>query len=492
MTIVAGVLSALVVRRRIDALDLVAVLKTRVMPMRRRTRLTLLAAGLGAYRVAGLGILATRSGRRARHRGPRALRRDPGRRRDDPRCANGSGPAPVAGTLLRPTIQVGDAVERGQPVGIILPSAPDLVDPAPAPSSWRDVRPRAPCSARASTLMNEAEAARAQAEQDLRRIEAPRPKRLRRGHAARCGSPHARRASFSRRSGTLRCRGQSADLEQARAALSRLDELQRQPGSAAAAWQVRAPVAGRVLSLARDSGGPVGVGAELMTLGDVSRLEAVVDVLSTEATRIRAGAPVELSAGTGTVLRGRVRHVEPAAFTRVSALGVEEQRVNVVVDLFDGATPPGRVGHGFRVDARIELERIDDTLQVPTAALIRLGERWAVFTVRGQRARVVPIEVGAMSEATAVVKSALTEGDRVVMYPGDDLQSGARVHERTLLQPLPSQKKERPCHVPSRTPLSRTRAAHGRQVARQLGSPPDLPVTGAPPRFDRAGGLRAG
>jgi len=338
--------------------------------------------------------------------------------------------APVAGTLLRPTARVGDAVERGEPVATILPSAPDLVDPRTRAELVARREAAGARSARATTLMNDAEAARLQAEQDLRRIEAL----ARSGFVAASQRDAARRLLDERRSLAEAARFDAEasrhDLEQARAALSRLDDLQRQPGGAAAAWQVRAPVTGRVLSLPRDSGGPVGVGAELMTIGDVSRLEAVVDVLSTEATRVRSGSPVELNAGAGTVLRGRVRCVEPAAFTRISALGIEEQRVNVVIDLLDDATHAGRVGHGFRVDARIELDRVEDAMQVPTAALVRVGERWAVFALRGGRARIASIDIGAMSEATAIVRSGLAQGDRVVLYPGDDLQDGSRVRER--------------------------------------------------------------
>lgn len=334
--------------------------------------------------------------------------------------------APVAGTLLRPTVKAGDQVKRDEVLATIIPSTPELLDPRTraelvARREAADAR-----LARAQTLVRQAEAASRQAALDVKRLDELAEKgyvsMTQREQAALNVDLRARDLEAAR----FEADAAFHDVEQSRAAVGRLNEARRDSADASGAWRIRAPVAGQVLTIEQESGGPVGVGSTLLEIGDVSGLEAVIDVLSSEATRIAPGAPVHLTAGDGVVLEGRVRMIEPAARTRISALGVEEQRVNVIVDLLkkpDSAC----VGDGYRVEARIETARLESAVRVPTAALFRDGSGWAVFTVRDGRAVRSRVQLGLRNTEHAVVERGLTEGDVVVVYPGDALEDGRRV-----------------------------------------------------------------
>jgi len=335
--------------------------------------------------------------------------------------------APVSGTLLRPTVKPGDAVERNQVVAEMLPATPDLLDPRTQAELLARRDAAEARSARTRSLVRQAETARQQAELDVRRLE----ELAAQGYISKTQREQAALSLDAKRRELEAARFEADasfhDLEQSKAAVSRLAEARSLRGDPASAWPVRSPIAGRVLNVTLESGGPVNVGSAVLEVGDIGQLEAVIDVLSTEATRIHPGAPVTLVAGNSTTLSGRVRVVEPAARTKISALGVEEQRVNVVVDLDPHSGTNPAVGDGYRVDAQIEVARIPDALQVPTAALYRRGDAWAVYLVRNGRAHATEIELGAIGPETSVVLSGLSKGDAVVVYPGDDLEDGRRI-----------------------------------------------------------------
>jgi len=333
--------------------------------------------------------------------------------------------APVAGTLLRMAVDEGDPVLPEQVVATILPSAPQLLDPRTRAElvARRDAAEAR--VARARTLVRQADAALKQAELDARRL----AELATQGFVSRTQREQADLALDIRRRDAEAARFEADaalhDLDQARAALGRSRGGTAE--DAAAAWEVRSPVAGAVLSVAQDSGGPVALGAPILDVGDVGRLEAVIDVLTSDATQISPQAYVALTAGEGVRLAGRVRAIEPAAVTKVSALGIEEQRVNVIVDLLPNPTRAGLIGHAYHVDAQIEIERIDDAVQVPVAALFRSGESWAVFTVEDGRTRLRPVQIGARTDAAAVVTRGLSPGERVVVYPSDALRDGSSI-----------------------------------------------------------------
>lgn len=208
-----------------------------------------------------------------------------------------------------------------------------------------------------------------------------------------------------------------AELAAARAALA---------GEASGATvDVRAPAEGRVLRIPERSERIVTAGEVLLELGTEEVLEVVVDVLSADAVRIRAGAPAWLVGwGADSALHARVARVEPSAFTRISALGVEEQRVNVILDL---PHAPPALGDGYRVEARIETWSGENRLLAPSAAIFRRGEQWHAFAVRSGRAVLVPLRVGARGTLAVEVLDGLEEGDVVVLYPSDRVSDGVRV-----------------------------------------------------------------
>jgi len=168
-----------------------------------------------------------------------------------------------------------------------------------------------------------------------------------------------------------------------------------------------------------------------MELGDPSQLEVVVDVLTEDAAQIRPGTPVQLSNWGGPeTLEGRVRLIEPAAFTKVSALGVEEQRVNAVIDITSAPDKRATLGDGFKVDVRVLVQVVENAVKVPVSALFPVGARSALFVVEGGRARQREIEVAARNGVEAWVKTGLAPGTPVIVYPPTALKDGARVTTR--------------------------------------------------------------
>jgi len=227
-------------------------------------------------------------------------------------------------------------------------------------------------------------------------------------------------------------------VEMARAALLRVQKPSTTNHRANQHWEIHAPVLGRVLRVFQESEGVVTVGAPLLELADPSDLEVVVDVLTTDAVHIAPGATVWVERWGGTVaVEGRVRLVEPSAFTKISALGIEEQRVNVIIDVA-GHDVAGHeeqwraVGDGYRVDARIVIFQVDDVVQVPVGALFRDGEGWAVFAVSDGHARKRVIQVSRRGSATALVEKGVEPNEHVIVYPSDAVQDGMRVIARSF------------------------------------------------------------
>jgi HlyD family secretion protein len=194
---------------------------------------------------------------------------------------------------------------------------------------------------------------------------------------------------------------------------------------------ITAPVTGVVLKRHLESAQVVAAGVPLVEIGDPQRLEVVTDLLSADAVRVAVGAEVLLEHWGGTQpLAGHVRRVEPSGFTKVSALGVEEQRVNVVIDL-DGPDEAGfALGDAYRAEVRIVVWRGADVVKVPTGAVFRRGEDWAVFVVEGGRARERAVTIGQRNGREAQVLNGFNAGDYVVMYPPDVLKDGARIRQR--------------------------------------------------------------
>ena len=338
--------------------------------------------------------------------------------------------APIPGRLLRVDLKAGAEVEPGTLVARLAPAAPAPLD-ARTEFEYRERLGAAEAAQlRATANIERANVALEQAKAE----EARTAKLADQGFTSRQALDNAQREVElkGKELAAAQFDGHAAQhqVAMARAALTRY----RQDAGGKAlgtAWEIRSPVAGRVLRVVQESEAIVAAGAPILEIGDPRALEIVVDVLTADAAAIRPGAAVELDHGGGTPLApGRVRLVEPAAFTKISALGVEEQRVNVVIDFVAPPKAWGNLGDGHRVDARITVDTRDDAVQVPVSALFRHGDGWAVFAVSGGRARLQPVATGPRNGAVAVVLGGLDPGARVIAYPGDAVADGVQVKVR--------------------------------------------------------------
>jgi HlyD family secretion protein len=194
--------------------------------------------------------------------------------------------------------------------------------------------------------------------------------------------------------------------------------------------QIRAPVTGRVLRIVQESEAAVQAGTPLIEIGDPLDLEVVADLLSTDAVQIAPGSPARIDGWGGSSIKGRVTRVDPAGFLKVSALGIEEQRVRTTIDLIDRPEVWSRLGHDYRVIVHVTVWESEKVLTVPVGALFRKGEDWAVFTVKDGHARSVPIKIGHWNNRIVEILAGLSEGDRVVLHPSDRVREGVAVSER--------------------------------------------------------------
>ena len=194
--------------------------------------------------------------------------------------------------------------------------------------------------------------------------------------------------------------------------------------------QIRAPVSGRVLKIVQDSEAVVAAGAPLLEIGDPLDLEVVADLLSTDAVQIAPGSPVLIDGWGGLPIQGTVARVDPAGFVKVSALGIEEQRVRTTIDFAGASKAWSRLGHDYRVIVHVTVWKADQALTVSVGSLFRRGNDWAVFSVRAGRARATLVRIGHRNAQLAEVLSGLSAGDRVVLHPSDKVKEGAAVAQR--------------------------------------------------------------
>lgn len=338
--------------------------------------------------------------------------------------------APVTGKLMRAPLRVGDEVVAGDTVvAIIEPTMPAFLD-----VRTQRVNEAAVEAASAAVALAEAQVRQARSQLDFAEADLRRARELAERQAlperalekARLDAALAE-ASLASARATREVRRQ--ELESARARLIQPTEIDSK--AAACCIQARSPVSGRVLRVVVESEQVVQAGAPLMELGDPAALEIAVDLLSRDAVRVKEGAAARIESWGGEpALAARVRRIEPSGFTKVSALGIEEQRVKTILDLVDPPERWRRLGHGFRVVARIAVWQGEDVLLVPLGALFRKGDSWAVFAVSGGRARLRTIEIGERNLHAARVVSGLSAGEEVVLHPSDRIQDGTRVARR--------------------------------------------------------------
>lgn len=338
--------------------------------------------------------------------------------------------APVAGYLRRIELRVGDRVEQGMTLAELEPVRSEVLDP----------RSRAQAKARVAAAEAAYKAARetaraAASDADYAQSEY---QRLRKLCEVKCvisedelerSEAQAERSQANRRSSEFAVEVARFELEAARTALEY--SAAKPNEEIAETVEVSSPVNGQVLGQRRESEGVVVAGQPLLEIGDPGALEVVVDLLSTDAVKVEPGTRVLFERWGGeNTLEGRVRVVEPTGFTKISALGVEEQRVWVVVDLTSPPEAWQRLGDGYRVEAMFILWEGSDILQIPASALFRHAGDWTVFVITNERAERRKVTLGKRNGLRAQILSGLTEGEQVILHPDESIEPGTRIQRR--------------------------------------------------------------
>ena len=336
--------------------------------------------------------------------------------------------APITGKLVRLALEAGDTVQKDKTaVSIIEPTAPAFLDVR----TMRDLQAQFEAG-KALVGLAEAEVRQAAAELQFAQSELERAQSLMRSKTisdralerARIDAD-LRQAALARAQAGLEARRR--ELESAQARLTGPEEAAKGEVPAGCCVTVHAPVSGRVLRVIQESERVVLAGTPLVEIGDPAQLEIVVELLSADAVKVREGAMATIEGWGGTPLAARVTRIEPAGFTKISALGIEEQRVRTILKLEIGGEAVDRLGHEFRVFARILVYEAPDALRMPISALFRKRDRWSVYTVERGRARSTPIEIGQRNASYAEVLSGLPEGAAVILHPSDRVADGVRV-----------------------------------------------------------------
>ena len=327
--------------------------------------------------------------------------------------------APIAGRLSRIEFHEGDQVGPETVFATISPLPLDAREVA-------EIRARIQ-SAEARKREAEEQLARwendyAQAKRDLNRARTLAKDRIVAQQELEQAESKYHSAAKEVEAAKFRVTSAAADVEREKAGLVSLEAQQNQAGKLVT---IRPPTRCRILRILEKSERVVPFGTPIVVLSNPQKIEIVVDVLSTDAVKVKPGAPVIIENWGGPApLRAKVRTIEPYGFTKVSALGIEEQRANVIADFVDS---PSRLGDGYRIDARIVIWESPGVLKIPASALFRVGQQWNTFVIEDGRCRLRPVEVGHRNDSEAEVIKGLSEGSEVILHPANDLKDGARV-----------------------------------------------------------------
>ena len=339
--------------------------------------------------------------------------------------------APVAGRMRRIEVEAGDLVEAGRTV---------LAEIEPIDPAFLDVRGEAEAkaavdTARAAGAFAAAELTQAEADLEFATLELDRARRLfQNANISKRALDEAERAFKTRQAAVATARAavamRASELRQAEVHLLSPVETRAQRDDCGCI-RIRSPVNGKVLRVLHESEGVVVPGEDLLEIGDPRKLEIRVDFLSVDAVRMAYGQRVIIENWGGDMpLAGRVTRIEPYGYTKVSALGIEEQRVDVVIALTDPEAKWRPLGHGFQVDARVALWESEDVLKLPLTALFREGGEWSVFRAREGIAELRAVTVGHRTDLEAEITDGLAPGDLVLRYPSDSIENGTRVEFR--------------------------------------------------------------
>jgi len=330
--------------------------------------------------------------------------------------------APIAGRLSRIEFHEGDEVSPDAVLATISPLPLDAREIAEIRARIQSAEAR---KREADELVTRWESDHAQAGRDLNRAHQLVKDRIIAQQEVEQAESKYTSTAKELEAAKFRDQAAAADVEREKAGLVSLEAQQNQTGKLVT---IRAPTRCRILRILEKSERVVPFGTPIVVLSNPKRIEIVLDVLSADAVKIKPGAPAIIENWGGPKpLRARVRMIEPYGFTKVSALGIEEQRANVIADFLDS---PDGLGDGYRVDARIVIWQNADVLKVPASSLFRVGEQWSAFVVESGRARVVRVEVGHRSASEAEIIKGLDVGAQVILHPANDLNEGARVAVR--------------------------------------------------------------
>lgn len=338
--------------------------------------------------------------------------------------------APVAGETERERLQAGDPVSAGEVVAVLRPGASPFVD-----ARTRQTLAADSAAAEAAVASAEAEVRQARTGLDAAQAAWARTAGLvEAGALSREQGEERRQALDAARASTAQAQAQLAarryQLDAARSRLAPVEPTRGRAGVIA----LRSPVTGRVLRVQHQSAQVVPAGETILEVGGPADLEIVAELLSSDAVQVRPGLAALIEDWGGPPLKARVRTVNAAGFTKISALGVEEQRVAVFLDLLDPPSRWTRLGHDFRVTVRIVAWSAPRVNKIPVSALFRSGGAWAVYAIRGGRARLTRLAIGARNDAEAQVLAGLRPGDLIAAYPGDRLSDGVRVTRLKIRQ----------------------------------------------------------
>jgi HlyD family secretion protein len=336
--------------------------------------------------------------------------------------------APITGKLVRLSLEAGDRVKKDMTtVAIIEPMAPAFLDVR----ATRELEAQLE-AAKAAVALAEAEINQAASELEFAQSELRRAQSLvrtkvisERAYERARIDVDTRQASLTRAKANLDVR--KRELESAQARLIGPEEAWKGEVPAGCCVTLRAPVSGRILRLIQESERVVAAGTPLVEIGDPENLELVVELLSVDAVKVVEGATATIDGWGGTPLLAKVTRVEPAGFTKVSALGIEEQRVRTILKLHNAPEFADRLGHEFRVFVKITIHQSPNALRLPISALFRKREQWAVYVIERGRARAVTVEIGQRNTGFAEVLKGLPEGTMVVLHPSDRVVDGVRV-----------------------------------------------------------------
>jgi HlyD family secretion protein len=333
--------------------------------------------------------------------------------------------APVAARLARSTLREGDTVAAGDIVAVLTPVMSSMIDDRTAREAVARLRAATAGIERATARVERTKVAVQEARLDLERTE-----RLAGDGFVSVSRLDAARLSLAAAQRELQTAGAEREVavqerSQAAAAL--------QPAASGASGRplaVRSPVSGVVLKMPLQSEATITPGTPLLDIGDLAQMEVMAELLTTDAVQVQPGTPTVIERWGGPPLAGRVRLVEPAAFTKISALGIEEQRVKVLIDIAEAPQARRSLGDGFRVGVRIVTSSVEQAQLIPAGALFPHDGGFAVYLMHGSRARLQPVELGGRNGTSAWARKGVTVGERVILYPPPALADNKRVQVR--------------------------------------------------------------